>query len=289
MKRFFAGLLTLIVICACSDDSARLRPSVPVTVEQALRGREIVTGIAACGYCHGATADPVAPLSGGRRHYDLYGEVNASNLTPAKSGLADWEVKDVMRALRSRQDREGNKLSPEVHKGMEWMADRDVLAVVAYLRTLPPVENPVERRSLSFVTRNTTGFFEGGVDLRGYVPGIDARNQIVYGKYLVNNVARCSSCHNSPGTLVSSEGYLTGGGTVKTESGEKVAPDITASPVYGIGEWSVEAIVHYLRSGETPDHKRIDPAFCPVSFYANAAEGDLRAMAAYLKSLGGAQ
>lgn len=286
MRSVFAAIVLVGLLSGCSDDRANIRPSVPLSAEYVVRGREIVTGLGACGYCHGAASDPAAPLSGGRVHYDLYGAIAAANLTPAKSGLADWEARDVIKAFRSRVDREGSQLSPEMHKGMEWIADRDLLAIVAYLRTLAPVENTVEARSVSFISRNTTGFFEGSVDLRGFIPTVDARNQSAYGRYLVNNLARCTACHNTPATLISAEGLLTGGASVKTSKGEKTAPDITASGVFGIGEWSEDAIVHYLRSGETPDRKRVDPAFCPVNFYTNAAEQDLRAIAVYLKSVG---
>ena len=287
MKSIIAALSIAIILTGCSEDRSGLRPTIPLSPGEALRGREIVTGLAACGVCHGESSSPEARLSGGRLVYDLYGEVQAANLTPASSGLGEWEARDLFRALRSQRSRDDRKLSPHVHKGMEWMSDRDVLAIASYLRTLAPVEKEVEKRSVSFVSRYTTGLFEGSSDLRGFVPGVDSRNQTAYGKYLVTSVARCTSCHNTQATLISAEGHLTGGTPVRREKGEKIAPDITASLVYGIGGWSEDAIVRYLGSGETPDHKIVDSDYCPVNFYARAPESDLRAMAVYLKTVGG--
>jgi len=285
MKQLIPVFALVLLLGGCSDDRAKPKPFIPPSESMVLRGRELVNGLGACGYCHGVTADPAAALSGGRSRFDSFGEVKAANLTPARSGLGDWEVKDVLRAFRAAVNKDGDEISPDVHRGMEWTSDADLTAIISYLRVLPAVENEVDRRNVSFLTRNTTGFFIGTFDVRGYVPAVDPRSDQQYGRYLMDHVARCTSCHNSPGSILSSEGYLTGGASIRTESGDKVAPDITASALYGIGEWNEDDIVNYLKTGKTPDHKQVDPAYCPVNFYRNASERDLRALARFLKTV----
>lgn len=245
----------------------------------------LVEGLAACGYCHGAQPSPSAPLSGGREFSDSYGPVLASNITPSKSGIGNWSTEEIIRLLRASLDRDKQQVSTEVHAGYEWLSDNDTLAIVAYIKSLPPVKQDVEHRSLTFVERNTTGLLEGRREVNGYVPDLDPKHGNEYGQYLTDHVARCGYCHNSEGSLLVNVGYLTGGKLVRNSQGEKLAPDITNSNLYGIGDWSEDAIVTYLQSGRTPDGKKSDSAFCPVGFYAGSDPQDLKAIARYLKSL----
>ncbi len=283
MRKIIFGCL-LLCLNSCSSDKGYEPLKVPITTESVAHGRELFNGVAACAFCHGDKPLPNALPSGGRIQHDLYGDVAAANLTPSKSGIGDWQAKDFISAIRDGLRPDGAKLSPEVHRGMEWMADTDLLAMVAYLTTLPAVENRVERRELGFVSRNTTGFFQGRHDVGGYVPKVDPKHELPYGKYLVDNVARCSYCHSSPASVLSSEGYLQGGHTMQFEGGEKLIPSITNSSAHGIGNWTESEIVTYLKSGDTPDHRRISAEFCPVGFYKMAAERELLAIAKYLKS-----
>jgi len=284
MRHALLALLSLGFLLSCSPDHSFQPLTIPMSQESIEQGRLLFHGLAACGFCHGEKVDPNSLPVGGRAFYDVYGEVRASNLTPARSGLGNWEAKDFVKALRQNKGKGDRYLSPYAHRGSEWMSDQDMLSILAYLRTIPATENRVEKRKVDFFARNSTGFFEGEREVQGFVPSIDPKHELQYGKYLVDNVARCNSCHASPASLLSSEGYLAGGSSIKFDSDEKIAPGITNSVSSGIGSWSENDIVHYLKSGETPDHKHSDPNFCPVTFFKNTPESNLRAMAKYLKS-----
>src|SRR5690606_32495646 len=119
----------------------------------------------------------------------------------------------------------------------------------------------------------------------GYVPAIDRRDVEAYGQYLTDHVARCGGCHNSPVSILRPEEYLAGGRSIRTDLGEKVAPAISASKVYGLGDWSEAAIVQYLKTGAGPDGGVSDALFCPTGFYRHAAEVDLVAIARYLRTV----
>jgi hypothetical protein len=159
------------------------------------------------------------------------------------------------------------------------------VALTVYLRGLPAIENDVERSGRSFLERNTTGFFDTRREVRGYVPPISPRFSTEYGGYLTDAVARCGSCHNSPGGVISSEVYLAGGKVVSFDGEERVAPNITSSSSAGIGSWSEEQIVAFLRLGVKPDGTQVDSRFCPVKFYSQAPDEQVRAVASHLRSV----
>lgn len=281
-----SSLIFLITLFGCSGEEPP-RIHIPFKAERVDRGQELVQGLAACGFCHGERTNPRAALSGGEAFVDRYGSVQAANITPSKSGIGHWTPSEVMRAVRSSLDKDENWLSRDVHRGYEWVSDPDLVAIVSYLVSLPPVENKVERREISFRQRNTTGLMESRSEIEGYVPGIEKKYDREYGKYLVDHVARCGSCHNTKPTMFSEGKYLSGGDLVRFEDGERYAPNITASEVYGIGSWTESEIVHYLLTGKAPGNRKSDPAFCPIHYFQNASEQDLQAIARYLKTVPG--
>lgn len=287
IERFFKTsflALGVIGLVSCSTEKEVPKPEALKSPELVAKGSALVNGLGACGFCHGLNPDPDSPLAGGRAWEDRYGRVTAPNITPSKSGLGLWTTDQIISAIRGGISKDGEPLSVEVHRGAEWISDADALAISAYLKSLPPIDNQVSRRTISFIDRNTTGFFESRRDVEGYVPEIDRRHEVEYGEYLVSHVARCTQCHNSEKTVFSGEEALAGGKDIKTDDGLKVAPGIANSTLYGVGSWSEADIVSFLRSGVTPEKREIDSRFCPVRFYARAEPSDLTAIAKYLKS-----
>ncbi len=275
------GLLFLV---GCSSPPEPI-PLTNLDPSYAGRGEYLVKSLAACGFCHGESADPDAPLSGGRAQLDNYGEAVAANLTPHKTGLKKWNLPTIVTAIRNSVGREED-FSPAFHRGFEWMSDTDAISIGAYLQSLPPVDHAVERRSVGFFTRNTVGIFEAtAAEVPGYVPSMDRSEETRRGEYLVNNVARCQRCHNSPGSVLENEKYLAGGGTTKVGNEEKMTPGLIGEGGFSISGWSESNIVHYLRTGQTQDGRQVDTTFCPVNFYKMAEERDLMAIAKYLKSV----
>ena len=281
---FSAILVVALSFTACSTPPPE-PISQPLEERYIVRGRELTTGLAACGYCHGLKASPNSPLVGGRLQSDVYGDLAAPNLTPAISGLKGWSSDAILAALRAGASDDVEVFSPEVHRGYEWMSDEDALSVVAYIKLLDPVEHKVERREITSIDRNTVGFWVGQQSQVGYVPEINKRFSVSYGRYLVDHVARCQSCHNSAAGIISDEGYLEGGKTVRSDKGEVTAPGLGGSFTNGLCAWSEEDIVRYLRTGMTIQRRYVDPALCPTNFYQNGSDTDLTAIARFLKSL----
>ena len=285
--RYLAQILCCAFLLGCTAEQPE-PVWLPTRSEDMERGKELVTGLAACGFCHGTSNSPQAALAGGQVSEDRYGSVMAANITPDnETGIGLWSPEALLRGIRASVNNQDQRFSPDVHRGFEWMADADVLAIAGYLRALPAVSAQVERRSVSFIDRNTTGFFDVRREVKGYVPEIERRFVTEYGQYLVNHVARCGTCHNSPSGLLSSENYLAGGMTITRAGAGKLAPGIAGSKTSGLGGWSEGQIMNYLQTGGTPDGRHSDDNYCPTKFYARASPGDLSAIAKFLKALPG--
>ncbi len=277
-------VLFLVVSCGNPPKPTPILPS--ATPELIEKGKYLVKTLAACGFCHGETADPSAALSGGRVVWDNYGEVQAPNITTSMDGIGSFSTQQVIAAIRASVAPGDRKLSPYSHRGYEWLSDQDAVAITGYLQTLPGVNKQVQKRDLGFMSRNTTGLFEKRMaEVPPFVPPIPRAHEVAFGKYLVDNVARCGTCHHTQPTLLSEGKYLGGSNEVTIAGKTKLAPNITGSEVYGLGKWQETEIVRYLRTGISPDKRRSDPDFCPIKFYAKATDADLLAIARFLKTV----
>ena len=286
MKRRSLSLIVFMALAlgACSSDDLP-PPPLPGDSASIARGQQIAEGLGACGSCHSLHGKPGEPLSGGRLMSDAFGDVNAPNITVAKSGIGAWNETDVRVLLRSNKRPDESALYSKFHKGLGWLSDTDLSALIAYLRSLPAIENEVEQRDIGFIGRNTTGFFLSVAEIKGYVPQISQGFRIEYGEYLTNSVAGCNRCHARPGGVFTSDKFMAGGEEVSFDDEVKVAPNITQSKDTGIGGWSEEDLKAYLRSGKTPAGREVDTRFCPVDFYQRASTAEINAVVAYLRTV----
>ncbi len=103
------------------------------------RGRYLFS-VASCAYCHTNVGAGGSKLSGG------LGTIYTPNISSdVKAGLGAWSDEQIARAIRSGVSRNGR---PLYWQGMPWdhfsnWDEEDIRAIVAYLRTLPPVAEPV--------------------------------------------------------------------------------------------------------------------------------------------------
>jgi mono/diheme cytochrome c family protein len=283
IARRLLAILLIILLAACWN----LRPEnigVSDQLDFVERGSELVNGLAACGSCHGITANPGSPLAGGRAQRDRYGLAIATNLTPDRAGVVKYSTRDLLELFRSSKKANGEIVSAEFHAGYRWMSDPDIYAIAAYLVTLEPVVNEVEPREISWFDRNIFGFWESRPELRGYVPAVRSGNYKAHGRYLVDNVARCGACHSGLPGWFSDAPYLRGR-VLELADGEVEAPAIISRGKNRANHWSEEQLVNYLRTGETASGKKVSSEYCPTNFFAQAKEDDLHSIAAYLTSL----
>lgn len=285
-----AGATGVILLASCGGGHVPLPALAASTVGDtaglAARGEYIVRNVAVCGHCH--AADPRnadGPLSGGMpfRNWRL-GTVRAANLTPdVETGLGAWSEAEIVRAIRSGEDREGHTLAPVMpYAWFRGMSERDALAIARYLKSLPAVRNPV-RNSPSLVYRAAKLFTLGPARPTATTaprPGAD----VEYGRYLANHVSLCGDCHTPRGGLqqkADMDRLFAGDATSDFPANPA---NLTPDQETGIGRWSEEDFLRALRTGVAPGGDRIHP-FMPWRELGRMRDDDLRAIYRYLRTL----
>jgi len=109
---------------------------------------------AACGLCHTTRGPDGAPRcgmeqAGGRVFQERGFRAVAPNITPdPETGIGRWTDAEIADAIRNGRRPDGSLLGPpmqvEAYRGI---SDRDLAAIVAYLRAIPPVRHAVTERS----------------------------------------------------------------------------------------------------------------------------------------------
>jgi mono/diheme cytochrome c family protein len=168
------------------------------------------------------------------------------------------------------------------------MSRDDVVAIRAYLNTVDSVRNPVIANTLPFPFNIRASmhawnalYFQPGE----FKPDPQKSTEWNRGAFLVDGPGHCTACHTPKSILGGdkSNQYLRG-----SYLQDWFAPDITNDERVGLGQWSSDDIVAYLKSG----HNRITAATGPMAeeiqnSTSRLKDGDLAAMAAYLKSVPG--
>jgi len=248
-------------------------------------GRYLVAA-ADCGACHTDPAHAGA-FAGGRPIQTPFGVVAASNITPDKeTGIGSWTDAEFEAAVCEGKRRDGSHLYPAMpYPYYRKMTHADVLAIRAYLQTVPPVHNQVESNRLPFPfsIRAAVGLWNAMYfSDEPWKPDPGRPAEWNRGAYLVQGPGHCAACH-TPKTILGGDhrdrayqGYSLQGW---------FAPDITDDKALGLGQWSQSDIVAYLKGG----HNRIAAASGPMAEVvadgsSHLQESDLRAIATYLKS-----
>jgi len=271
-------------------------PDVAASTDSAViaRGHYIVRVVAPCAGCHGDPSQRTAYVSGadvplvGGFAFDIPpGQFYTRNLTAdTATGLGRVSDKAIARALRAGVGHDGRALLPFME--MQGLSDDDLRAVVSYLRTQPPVRNPVPPHHytlLGKVIRATMLSKPVGPSTTPLAQSPRGAS-IETGHYLVESVALCWSCHTERSQMT---GALTGprfGGTTGFRESYDTArswspPNITSDPETGrLGKMNEDQFVARFRQGRV-----IPGSPMPWQAFSRMNEEDLRAVYRYLKSV----
>jgi mono/diheme cytochrome c family protein len=275
-----ATLASLLVV-----GPARSVPDAYTAVE---RGRYL-TILGDCVACH--TAPGGKPFAGGRDLATPFGVIMTPNLTPdGATGIGRWTAADFYRAMHEGKRPDGARLYPAFPYTYYTKVSRaDSDDIFAYLQTLEPAPNSVDRNTLPFPFNIRTVML--GWNLLFFKPGEftpdPARSaEFNRGAYLVEGLGHCGACHtpmNNLGANKASHAYE--GNVIQGW----VAPNITNDDRVGIGRWSVEDVVGYLQTGHGVQSAASGPmAEVITNSTALMNQADLRAIAVYLKERGAA-
>jgi mono/diheme cytochrome c family protein len=248
------------------------------------KGRYLTT-LGDCTACHTLPGKPA--FSGGVVLDTPFGKLLGANITPDPvTGIGRWRFEDFQNAMSKGHGLDGKRL----YGAMPYTAYTKVLrednqAIWAYLQTLDPVENKVETNQLPFPFNvrtsllgwNLLNFQEGE-----FKPDPKKSEQWNRGAYLVQGLGHCGTCH-TPKSLTGGDknDQFLGGANLQNW----VAPNITADAHSGIGSWSENDIVKYLKTGAN----RFDIASGPMAEEVEHSsqhwkDEDLMAVAVFLKN-----
>ncbi|HEX5724677.1 MAG TPA: hypothetical protein VFX98_04380 [Longimicrobiaceae bacterium] len=286
------AVLLALVLAACGGGHVPLPDLSPAAVGDTsglvARGEYLVRNVSVCGHCHVANPRQGSdgPLSGGLafRNWRL-GTIHAANLTPdAETGLGRWSLPEIVRAIRNGEDREGHVLAPVMpYEWLSGMSDRDALAVAAYLKSQPPVSNPLRNRP-NLVYRLAKVFFLHPVRHAGGA-GPTRGPTAEYGRYLADHVALCADCHTPRSGIQArpDRDRLYAGNAEPPKSFPANPANLTPDSATGIGRWSEGDFLRTLRTGINPQGDTLHP-FMPWREYRRMTDDDLRAIYRYLRT-----
>jgi mono/diheme cytochrome c family protein len=284
MTTIAAGALLLVLWVA---------PVFATTPEEIARGKYIFGATGGCA-CHTEAKGPAN--AGGRKYVGLFGTVYSSNITSdTKTGIGGWTDEQIVTAIRLGRRPNGERILP-VHPftSFNGMSEEDLKAVVAFLRTVPPVSRPNTPKKI------TIPMFES-VFLPAWLMAFAAKETpppaapvsgVARGEYLVRAVGHCGECHTprSAMTMAVDNSRFLAGNPKKTGPEGQAAPNITPDKATGLGDWTEEQIVTYLDTGNRPDGDVAGGLMGEMiqgtlTGYKDVSKADLQAIARYLKSI----
>jgi mono/diheme cytochrome c family protein len=250
------------------------------------RGDYLTNGILTCGNCHSPKGPPAAiagkDFSGGLSWDEPPFKVTAPNITPDKdTGIGAWSDADIKKVMRTGERPNGVHVAMIMPTGFyHIMTDRDLDAVVAYLRTLKPVSNKVE--DPIYKMPQVENVIPGGEK-----PFTEAMmsDKLKKGFYLVT-IAHCMECHTLMEKGVRQWDTRLGAGGFEFQGpwGVSVSRNITSSKTKGIGGWTDGEIKRAITDGISKDGSKLKPPM-GYQYYATLTPDDLDAVVAYLRTV----
>jgi mono/diheme cytochrome c family protein len=251
------------------------------------RGRYLAT-LGDCEACHTDRSRNGAPYAGGVAVETPFGNIVAPNITPDRTtGVGAWSDAEFDAAMRLGIKPKGAHLYPAMpYPFYARMNNDDSKAIRAYLNTIEPIDNAVVANQLPFpfnIRELMWGwnliYFSPDI----YKPDNTKSSEWNRGAFLVEGPGHCGACH-TPKT------WLGGDDSSHVLQGARLqgwfAPDITNNSDRGLGRWSIDDIVRYLRTG----HNRFTAATGSMAeevsdSTSKISDDDLAAIAVFLKGV----
>ena len=260
-------------VIACHREPARpTMAATPVAHEPApspethalelARGQYLVA-IAGCTTCHGTD------LSGGRELPIGGGIARIPNITvDPETGIGKWSDAQIGRAIRRGLTPDGRKLAPMMpYPYFNRMTDADVGALVAFVKSQPPVRKHVARSERLPMQP---------IDMPAPVGNVDrTEDSHAHGEYLAT-IMHCGACHTPQQGPYANQAF----------AGSGKIPNITSDRDTGIGTWSEQDIIHAVRDMKDPTgHDLGNPMAMYKDAWSRLSDEDAHALAVFVKSI----
>jgi mono/diheme cytochrome c family protein len=280
----FAGGSTV----ALSDYHAADPTGVPADLKNAdvVKRGEYLARAADCFACHTVSRDRL--FAGGLALPLPFGTLYSTNITPDKdTGIGDYTDQDFLNAVQRGIRRDGARLYPAMpFPSYTLMTDADVLAIKAYLFSVPAVHAENLPNTLSFPFNQRwlmtfwSAFFNENARFR---PNTAQSAEWNRGAYVAEALAHCGECHTPRNFALALDNRNKFSGAVFGW----YAFNITSDKESGIGAWSDDELRNYLSTGHAsgrgtaagPMGEAVDQSLSVM------APADISALVTYVRSV----
>ncbi len=297
-------IMTGIVLVNCTNDKTGNTNDTSYNdslQESIAHGAYLANNVAACFDCHSSRdfkyfAGPIKPGTEGMGGELLDNKLTAiipgalypKNITPdSATGIGSWTDEEIFRALTLGIRKNGDTLFPLMpYPHYNKLPKQDILDIIAYLRTIKPIHNPVPERKL-FIPISMAYPPNLQTDLNNNTHPAET-DRVKYGEYLVT-MADCVTCHTPMNEKDQQGEAFTGGVTFTTPAFTVTTPNITPDSLTGIGAWTEQMFVEKFKTYRDPKGYQYDPgkqnSIMPWTLFAKMNDEDLKAIYAYLRTL----
>jgi mono/diheme cytochrome c family protein len=241
------------------------------------RGEHVTKALAKCADCHGEDF-------GGRTMIDdpAIGRISGANLTTGRGGvMAAMSDADLERAIRHGVAKDGRRLILMPSHEYQLMSDEDVGVIIAYLRTVAPVDRELPPTRVGPLARALYAagkmplFPADAVTHRAeVVRAVTPDSTVEYGRYLATG--GCSGCH-----AANFSGGPIGGAPPDWPQASNLTPT-------GLAGYDYDAFVTALTTGTRPDGTTLHPVM-PVGATKLMTPVEMTAIWKYLQTVPAAE
>ncbi|MHC1481654.1 c-type cytochrome [Frateuria aurantia] len=240
-----------------------------------------------CVACH--TAPGGKPFAGGLAIHSPLGTIYSSNITPSTTaGIGRYTLQQFSAAVREGVRGDGAHLYPAMpYTSYAKITDQDMAALYAYfMHGVQPVDEKPQPTKLPFPfnIRLSMAFWNAiYLDRKPLAPSSGMSAEAVRGQYLGIALEHCDTCHTPRDFMMGEkQGQALGGASL----GTWYAPNISSDPVSGVGGWSVDELVSYLKTGQAPGKAQAAGPMQEAIDHSlrHLDDQDLRDIALWLKS-----
>jgi hypothetical protein len=241
-----------------------------------------------CLVCHTALGPQGPDMAnmggGGLQMAEKFGTWTSPNITADKgSGIGNWTDDQIIAAVREGVRPDGSKLYPIMpYMNFNVMTDDDSKALVAFLRSLKPVERPSVKFELKMQPVPAP-------KPPNAAPGDDPAKK---GAYLTS-IMLCSHCHWTPNKDMTGpagpDKMFSGGLPMELPplgKGVLYSRNLASDPETGLGKWTEDQVFAAIKTMTKPDGKMIQgPMLFMQGGWSQLPDDDLKLVAKFIKAL----
>lgn len=251
--------------------------AIPTDSASLARGRHLVEAIGKCIDCHGEDLGGTMFIND-----KAFGQIPAPNLTRGEGGrTGGYSDVDWVRSIRHAVKPDGRGAAIMPAEAFIHLGNDDLGAVIAYMKSLPPVNRAFPEPVFGPVARALLAFGKLPAFPAAYIdhdrntirPAPVPDTTVTYGDYLTQ-IAGCRACHNP----AMSGGPIAGG--------DPASPPASNLTPGGIGGWTEADFARVLREGKRPHTEQvIDDRYMPWKYMGRMTDAEIHAIWLFLQSL----